>query len=138
MEKKMKHLEMILDVVNRMASNSFALKGWAVTLVAGIFALQGIETSDLRYAIAFVPIIIFWGLDAFYLSKERAYRSLYKHVSGLDEANIDFDMDISISACQNSKNKFWNCVMSPTELFFYLPLLILVTAIILITAFYGT
>lgn len=138
MEKKIKHLEMILDVVNRMASNSFALKGWAVTLVAGIFALQGNETSDFRYAIAFVPIIIFWGLDAYYLSRERAYRSLYKYVSALDETNIDFDMDISISTCQSDKNKFWNCVKSPTELFFYLPLLILVVVIILITAFYGT
>ena len=133
----MKHLEMILDIVNRMASNSFALKGWAVTLVAGIFAIQGSKTSVYSYLIAFVPIIIFWGLDAFYLSRERSYRSLFKHVSDLDEADIDFYMDTSIPACQNSNNKFWNCVKSPTELFFYLPLLIMVAVIILITVFCG-
>lgn len=138
MEKKMKHLEMILDIINRMASNSFSLKGWAVTLVAGIFAIQGDKTSVLSFLIAFVPIIIFWGLDAFYLSRERAYRSLYKYVSDLDEANIDFYMDISIPACQNSNNNFWNCIKSPTELFFYLPLLISVVVIILITVFCGT
>lgn len=137
MEKKMKHLEMIQGIVNRMTNNSFALKGWAVTLVAGIFALQGIETSDFRYVIALVPTIIFWGLDAYYLSIERAYRLLYKHVSDLDEADIDFDMDISIPVCQIDNNKFWNCVKSPTELFFYLPLLILVALIILITTFCG-
>lgn len=39
MESKIKHLEMIQGIINRMASNSFYLKGWAVTLVAGIFAI---------------------------------------------------------------------------------------------------
>ena len=37
MENKIKHLEIIQGVINRMAGNSFALKGWAVTLVAGTF-----------------------------------------------------------------------------------------------------
>ena len=36
MDKKLKHLELVQSVINRMASNSFMLKGWAVTLVAGI------------------------------------------------------------------------------------------------------
>lgn len=35
-DHKVSHLEMIQGVINRMAGNSFALKGWAVTLVAGI------------------------------------------------------------------------------------------------------
>ena len=32
-DNKIKHLEMVQDVIKRMASNSFILKGWAVTLV---------------------------------------------------------------------------------------------------------
>ena len=47
MEKKLKHLEMVQGVINRMANNSFMLKGWAVTLVAGIFALSGEATDKL-------------------------------------------------------------------------------------------
>lgn len=42
---KVPHLEMIQGVINRMARNSFALKGWAVTLVAGIFALSSKNTD---------------------------------------------------------------------------------------------
>lgn len=42
MEKKLTHLEMIQAVITRMAGNSFARKGWAVTLVAGLFALYKI------------------------------------------------------------------------------------------------
>ena len=36
LENKLKHLELVQGVVNRMSNNSFLLKGWAVTLVAGI------------------------------------------------------------------------------------------------------
>ena len=39
-ENKIKHLEMVQDVIKRMASNSFILKGWTVNLVAGIMALD--------------------------------------------------------------------------------------------------
>ena len=35
MENKIKYLEMIQSVINRMANNSFCLKGWTVTLVSG-------------------------------------------------------------------------------------------------------
>lgn len=58
-ENKLKHLEMIQGIINRMASNSFALKGWAVTLVAGIFALASKDTDKIYFLIAYVPIVVF-------------------------------------------------------------------------------
>lgn len=76
-ENKLKHLEMIQGIINRMASNSFALKGWAVTLVAGIFALASKETDKIYFLIAYAPIAFFWFLDSFYLLQERLFRSLY-------------------------------------------------------------
>ena len=39
MEKKLKHLEFIQNAINRMASNSFIIKGWCITLIVGLFAL---------------------------------------------------------------------------------------------------
>ena len=38
-QNKIKHLEMIEAVIERMAKNSFQLKGWAMTLVAAVGAL---------------------------------------------------------------------------------------------------
>lgn len=129
-EPKMRYLEMIQEVISRMANNSFALKGWTVTLVAGIFTLSG-DAIGTNFWFLFLPIIIFWGLDSFYLSRERAYRALYKHVTGLSQNEIDFNMDTSAFSCIE-KNKLWNCLVSPTELFFYLPLSALSGVIILI------
>ena len=52
MEDKRKHLELVQGVINRMASNSFMLKGWAVTLVAGIFALAATDKDKLYFLVA--------------------------------------------------------------------------------------
>ena len=71
MDKKLKHLELVQGVINRMANNSFMLKGWAVTLVAGIFALAGKDTDKLYFLVAYIPVLVFWGLDAYYLLQER-------------------------------------------------------------------
>ena len=103
MEEKIRHLEMIQEVISRMASNSFTLKGWAVTLVTGIFALSGNVADKVQYLIIFIPIITFWILDAFYLSRERSYRELYKHVSGLNKDEIDFNMDFTPFICKKNK-----------------------------------
>lgn len=133
MEKKMKHLEMIQGVINRMASNSFLLKGWAVTLVAGIFALSSKDADKLYFLIAYIPILVFWGLDAYYLLQERLYRKLYDKICLLQEQSVDFYMDASVPESSNEKYSFWNCVFSKTELGFYLPLAILSAGIIIIT-----
>lgn len=129
----MKHLEMIQGVINRMASNSFLLKGWAVTLVAGIFALSSKDADKLYFLIAYIPILVFWGLDACYLLQERLYRKLYDKICLLQEQSVDFYMDASVPESSNEKYSFWNCVFSKTELGFYLPLAILSAGIIIIT-----
>lgn len=130
---KIKHLEMIQGVINRMASNSFKLKGWAVTLVAGVFALASKDTDKLYFLIAYIPILVFWGLDSYYLLQERLYRSLYENVRKKENNKIDFSMKATANDFDSSKNCFCNCVISKTELWFYLPLALVCTGIIVIT-----
>jgi hypothetical protein len=71
------HLKLIQDVISRMAGNSFLLKGWSVSLVAGLSALSKAQ-SDRSFAwIALGVVVMFAVLDAYYLALERAYRELY-------------------------------------------------------------
>lgn len=42
------------------------LKGWAITLVVGIFALASKDTKGIHFLITLIPIVAFWGLDAYY------------------------------------------------------------------------
>ncbi len=96
-EDRNKHLEFIQNAVNRMASNSFILKGWSVTLITGIIALS-LTTSTTRFIyLAFVPSIAFWGLDAYYLRQEKLFRKLYDYVRTKEIKNIEpFLLDTSI------------------------------------------
>ena len=123
----------IQGVINRMASNSFALKGWAVTLIAGIFVLAGKDTDQMYFLVAYIPIIVFWGLDAFYLFQERLYRALYNKVRIMDENEIDFNMNAYLDEFKTPKNNWFNCILSKTELWFYLPLALVSTGIIVLT-----
>ena len=108
-ERKLKHLEFIQNVITRMNTNSFMIKGWAVTLVAALFALSDKTHEHHLYLIAFIPVPLFWLLDGFFLATERRYRDLYKKVSKTEEANIDFDMNqyCDVSLIELKKNEKW-------------------------------
>ncbi|SFV03871.1 hypothetical protein [Butyrivibrio sp. INlla21] len=125
MENKIKYLEMIQGVINRMASNSFMLKGWNIALsVVGIFALSRDNLDLLLIVAVLVSTLFFWGLDAFYLQKERLYRSLYEKARKTAEENVDFSMTVSIKDFYEKKNRYICCFFSVTEIVFYLLLII--------------
>lgn len=79
---KLKHLETIQSTIDRLAQNSFTIKGWSITLVSVVFALLATQNAaEQLILIALIPALIFWGLDAFYLRQERLYRKLYEAVA---------------------------------------------------------
>jgi hypothetical protein len=122
MENKLKHLEFIQGVINRMAGNLFFLRGWTITLITGIFALSAKEMNQVYIFIAYFLIFIFWILDGYFLSQERLFRALYKHVSKLNEKDIDFSMNTS-EFKKDAKNTWLSSMFSFTLLVFYLALL---------------
>ena len=132
MDTKTTHLEMIQGIINRMASNSFMLKGWAVTLVAGIFALAAKDSNKLYFIITYVPIFVFWGLDAYYLRQERLYRKLYDKVRKQNEAEIDFSMNANLPEFKCKQTTYVDSLFSTTEKWFYLPLALLTLIVIIL------
>ncbi len=94
MEAKLKHLEFIQGVINRLAGASFRMKGWAVVLVSALLVLL-VREGRVEFAwVGFVPVLVFWGLDGYFLRQERLFRDLYDHVRTLDETAVDFSMDV--------------------------------------------
>ena len=133
MDEKMKHLELIQGIINRMASNSFMLKGWAVSLVSGIFVLSSKDTDKLYFLVAYIPVIVFWFLDAYYILQERLYRSLYEKVQITDENSIDFSLKATTAEFYREQNNFRDCLFSKTEIVFYFPLALVCAGIIILT-----
>jgi hypothetical protein len=132
-DNKIKHLELVQDIINRMSSNSFMLKGWAVTLVAGIFALSSKDADKMYFLVAYIPVLVFWGLDAYYLLQERLYRSLYDKIRQTEEDKIDFSLKATTEEFNSDNNCYSKCLFSKTEIWFYFPLVIVCTGIIIIT-----
>jgi len=95
MEKKLKHLEMIQNVISRMANNSFLIRSWCITIVAALFALASKDSQLFFIYLAYFPAITFWILDGFYLNQEKLFRGLYDEVRFKNENEIDFSMDTS-------------------------------------------
>ncbi len=87
-----KHLELIQGVINRMAGNSFHLKGWSVVLVSALFALAASDAKVYFVYLAFLPAIAFWVLDGYFLWQERMYRKLYDAVRK-GQGDSDFSMN---------------------------------------------
>ena len=73
----LKEIDIIQDIIRRMAFNSFMIKGWAITLVVVTLLLKG---TGYQVWIAFIPLLVFWFLDAYFLWQERMYRKLYEWV----------------------------------------------------------
>ena len=93
MENKAKHLEMIQGVINRLGSNSFRIKSWTVVLVAALLSVL-VREERLAFAlIALFPVLVFWGLDGYFLGTERRFRTVYDSVRRKPESKIDFAMD---------------------------------------------
>lgn len=116
-EKKIKHLEFLQNVITRMNSNSFLIKGWTVTIVSALFALASKDANINYVLVSYIAIPIFWILDGFYISQERQYRDLYKEVSTKVESEIDFNMDASKF---DKRDRTWlSGILSKTLIPFY-------------------
>ena len=94
-EFMLKEIDLIQDIIKRMAYNSFLIKGWTVMLVVGILLLRGPEKYQVFLAL--IPLIAFWYLDAYFLRQERLFRKLYdwviSHRLHTDERLFDMSTD---------------------------------------------
>ena len=96
-----KYLEMIQNVIERLARNSFQIKAWAATIFTAVIVLTYSIINTLIFMVLIIVISQFWVLDSYYLKQERLFRKLYEHkvnqfnnVSEKEKIKM-FEMDVS-------------------------------------------
>ncbi len=104
-----KEIEIIQNTITRMASNSFLIKGWALTVITGIILFE-LKTSHYYY-VAIIPLVFFWYLDAYFLRTERLYRKLYEWVIQNRFKTDDYFLDMD-------SNRFYKNVPSTIRTMF--------------------
>ena len=118
-----KEIDLIQGVINRMANNSFLLKGWIISLIAVILALtkDTIVATQLSYfnAILLLPVVVFWYLDAFFLHKERCYQKLYDWVIANRSKTQDYLYNLNYTRFEREVNSVFRIMFSKTLWPFY-------------------
>jgi hypothetical protein len=113
---RVKHLELIQAIIARLGNSSFLIKGATLTIGSAFF---GIMASHLSWKIAltaFIPLITFWALDAYYLRQERLFRLLYTHACQPDDTVQIFSMDLTL---YQDKISTYDVAFSVTLRYFY-------------------
>lgn len=127
---------MIQGIINRMAGNSFLLKGWSVILISALFALAEKDSNQFFLYLTYFPCIAFWSLDGYFLWQEKMYRKLYQEVTKKSVETIDFDMN-AVKFKSDVDSWFFVCFSTTLRLFHGVIFGVLVL-IMLITIYTGS
>ncbi len=105
-DNKVKYLQMIQDVVKRMADTSAAMKRYTLVAFAGAAALARALEEPGAMLLAMVLVFIFWALDAQYLRQEKWFRDMYDLAQAVSETAAGIaaaleDMDSRLSDINN-------------------------------------
>ncbi len=128
-----KEIEIIQDIIKRMAFNSFMIKGWAITLVVVTLLLRG---AKHQVWIAFIPLLVFWFLDAYFLWQERMYRKLYEWVINNRLKTDEYLFDMNAYRFKDKVQSRVRIMFSITLGWFYgsIAILTIIYALILLAA----
>lgn len=135
-EKRIAYLQMIESIIDRMSNKSGNVKGFAVSIVAGVTALSFKETSPYILVLSFLTVFIFLWLDLYYLGMERKYKYYYKQVCAGKYVDFSLSLDLRESEIKEAKASKWQCLTSKSIYYFYIPLSTIMV-IILIFKFKG-
>lgn len=126
-ENRLRYLEAVQRIIDRLSNCSFLLKGWAVTLVAALVALAAKDSNTGYALIAYIPVACFWFLDSYYLMMERQFKDLYKENTDLSQPLEDF----SIHRQHFTWQKYGSALFSPTQILLYIPLIMAILVVVL-------
>lgn len=121
------HLAIAQSVIQRMAENSASCKGWCITLTSAILVLVADKSKPDYALIAFIPVLLFLALDAYYLALEKRFRNSYNsfieklHRKGITSADL-----YAIVPSGNATKALWAALKSFSVWPFYLTLVVMV------------
>lgn len=132
-EELHKEIDLIQNCINRMANNSFLLKGWLVSVIAVIVALSPEELNKFIVVVTVIMVSAsFWYLDAFFLRIEKLYRKLYEWVlENRKQGKRDYQYDLNPHRFDMQVEGIIKVMFSKTLRWFYGVIFFLILIVIL-------
>lgn len=146
-----KELDLIQDVIKRMASNSFQVKTWLIGILTGLIAIKsdqlfgGVATTmalgksgvlGMNLLLMF-PVLAFWYLDAFFLRTEKLYFQIYDWVINNRTTTTEYLYDLNPRRFDNNVDSIGKIMLSKTLLLFYALPLIFVVGLFIFNVWYN-
>lgn len=129
-EETIKHLEFIQNIITRMNTNSFQIKGWTIAIVSATLALYATTKNNCFILIGIFPSLVFWFLDAYYLTQEKKFRGLYDDVAGISEKpNKIKPFEMRLDLYKNGTFSYCGVLQSKTIRNFYLCIILILLCI---------
>lgn len=125
-EEKVKHLEFIQNIITRMNTNSFQIKGITITIVSTLLAIYASGKKPTFILIAIFPLLLFWFLDAYYLTQERKFIGLYNDLLKGKKPELEI-FEMQLDSYKKGKYSFWSVLFSKTIWTLYLVTIIIIT-----------
>lgn len=122
-------IKIIQDIIKRMASNSFNLKAWTITLVVATILFNG---SDKYVFIAYISLIAFWYLDSYYLRQERLFRKVHNWIADYRLRNDDKLFYLNPIQFDNEVQSVLRIMLTVSTLPFYFGILIMLSFVVCI------
>lgn len=126
-EEKRQHLEFIQNIITRMNTNSFQIKGLTITIVSALMAIYASTPKVIFIFLGIPPTFLFWFLDSYYLQQERKFRGVYNDVTGLKNKIKVKLYEMPIQKYNKKIDKqysYWNVFFSPTIAWLYSSIII--------------
>lgn len=118
--EQIKHLEFIQNVITRMNTNSFQIKGWSIAIASALMAFYASTKNHYIFLTAIFSTLIFWFLDAYYLSQERKFRGLYDDVTGVNSKPTEIaTFAMKLDLYEGGRYSYWSAFSSATIKYMY-------------------
>ena len=125
---RIEHLKLIQQVIERLARSSFVIKTAASTVTAAIVAAT-VAASTPAIGLGGVALLSLWGLDAFYLSRERRFRALFNQVRTGAASEFSTKSYFTMTTHPGPSGSAWRAACSSTLVTLYPSLLLVIGAV---------
>ena len=133
------YFKVIQNTISRFSQNSFLIKAWSITIIAGISVLTFTFITSLIFTVLIGVVIIFWVLDSYHLRLERLYRFLYEDVvdafNDLSRKTQIKLFDMKYEAFKQKIPSFLKTMISKSEGLFYITLILAMCFLIILNLF---
>jgi len=104
------------EIIKRMSGNSLSVKTWTMTLIVATLIFKG---NHDHVFIAFIPLIVFWVLDAYYLRQERLFRKNHEWIINHRLTSEEKIFDLNTKSLEDKVDSIYRIMFSISVLPFY-------------------